>query len=381
LAIGNIHRPGTLTSAVVLSLGLGLTLLVALSLIDGNIREQLNRGLPGRTPSFFFMDIQNSQVADFDTFLAREAPDAKIERVPMMRGRVVRLNGTLASEVKAAENAAWVLEGDRGITYSETLPDGSVLVEGEWWPADYKGQPLVSMEAEVARGLNLKTGDTVTVNVAGRNLTARIANLRAVNWRSLGINFVFVFSPNTFAGAPHSFLATAAFPSGSASERELAILKNVANQFPTVTSLRVKDALDAISGAMDQLAFAIRGASGIALVSSVLVLAGALAAGQRGRIYDAVVLKTLGATRLRLLKAFVIEYALLGLATAIFGLVAGGLAAWFVLVRVMKLESFTWLWGPSLGAVSLALVVTVGLGLVGTWRVLGQKPASHLRAL
>jgi putative ABC transport system permease protein len=381
LAIGNIHRPDALTSAVVLSLGLGLTLLVALSLIDGNIREQLNRGLPGRTPSFFFMDIQNSQVADFDTFLAHEAPDAKIERVPMMRGRVVRLNGTLASEVKAAENAAWVLEGDRGITYSETLPDGSVLVEGEWWPADYKGPPLVSMEAEVARGLNLKTGDTVTVNVAGRNLTARIANLRAVNWRSLGINFVFVFSPNTFAGAPHSFLATAAFPSGSASERELAILKNVANQFPTVTSLRVKDALDAISGAMDQLAFAIRGASGIALVSSVLVLAGALAAGQRGRIYDAVVLKTLGATRLRLLKAFIIEYALLGLATAIFGLVAGGLAAWFVLVRVMKLESFTWLWGPSLGAVSLALVVTVGLGLVGTWRVLGQKPASHLRAL
>jgi putative ABC transport system permease protein len=299
----------------------------------------------------------------------------------MMRGRVVRLNGTLASEVKAAENAAWVLEGDRGITYSESLPDGSTLLDGEWWPADYKGPLLVSMEAEVARGLGLKTGDSVTINVSGRNLTARIANLRTVNWRSFGINFVFVFSPNTFAGAPHSFLATAAFPSGSASERELAILKDVANRFPTITSLRVKDALDAISGAMDQLAFAIRGASGIALVSSILVLAGALAAGQRGRIYDAVVLKTLGATRRRLLKAFVIEYALLGLATAVFGLVAGGLAAWFVLIRVMKLESFTWLWGSALGAVGLALIVTVGLGLLGTWRVLGQKPAAHLRAL
>ncbi len=381
LAIGNIHRPGSLTSAVVLSLGLGLTLLVALSQIDGNIREQLTRGLPGRTPSFFFMDIQSSQVADFDAFLAREAPDAKIERVPMMRGRVLRLNDVLASEVKAAENAAWVLEGDRGITYSNTLPDGSALTEGQWWPTDYKGPPLVSMEAEVARGLTLRPGDTVTVNVSGRNITAKIANLRTVNWRSLGINFVFVFSPNTFAGAPHSFLATAAFPSGSASDRELAILKNAANQFPTITSLRVKDALDAISGAMDQLAFAIRGASTIALIASVLVLAGALAAGQRGRIYDAVVLKTLGATRTVLLKAFVIEYALLGLATAIFGLVAGGLAAWFVLVRIMKLESFTILWGPAAGSIGLALLVTVGLGLVGTWRILGQKPASHLRAL
>jgi putative ABC transport system permease protein len=283
--------------------------------------------------------------------------------------------------VKAAENAAWVLEGDRGITYSKTLPDGSALTEGQWWPTDYKGPPLVSMEAEVARGLTLRPGDTVTVNVSGRNITAKIANLRTVNWRSLGINFVFVFSPNTFAGAPHSFLATAAFPSGSASDRELAILKNAANQFPTITSLRVKDALDAISGAMDQLAFAIRGASTIALIASVLVLAGALAAGQRGRIYDAVVLKTLGATRTVLLKAFVIEYALLGLATAIFGLVAGGLAAWFVLVRIMKLESFTILWGPAAGSIGLALLVTVGLGLVGTWRILGQKPASHLRAL
>ena len=381
IAIANIHRPGSLTSAVVLSLGLGLTLLVALSLIDGNLRDQLTRGLPGRTPSFFFMDIQNSQVADFESFLGRQAPDAKIERVPMMRGRVVRVNGLLASEIKAAESAAWVLEGDRGITYSQSMPDGSVLTDGEWWAADYKGPPLVSMEAEVARGLDLKVGDSVTVNVGGRNITARIANLRAVNWRSLGINFVFVFSPNTFAGAPHSFLATAAFPNGNASDRELLLLKDVAARFPTVTSLRVKDALDAISGAMDQLAFAVRGASGIALIASILVLSGALAAGQRGRIYDAVVLKTLGATRRRLLKAFVIEYALLGLATALFGLAAGSLAAWFVLIKVMKLDSFLWLWGPALGAIGLALLVTVGLGLLGTWRVLGQKPASYLRTL
>ena len=381
LAIANIHRPGALTSAVVLSLGLGLTLLVALSLIDGNLRDQLTRGLPGRTPSFFFMDIQNSQVTDFESFLAREAPDAKIERVPMMRGRVVRLNGVLASEVKAAENAAWVLEGDRGITYSENLPDGSTLLEGTWWARDYQGPPLVSMEAEVARGLDLKLGDSVTINVAGRNITAKIANLRAVNWRSLGINFVFVFSPNTFAGAPHSFLATAAFPSGNAGERELALLRDVATRYPTITSLRVKDALDAISGAMDQLAFAVRGASGIALIASILVLSGALAAGQRGRIYDAVVLKTLGATRLRLLKAFVIEYALLGFATALFGLVAGSLAAWFVLIKVMKLDAFLWLLGPALSAIGLALFFTVGLGLLGTWRVLGQKPASYLRTL
>jgi putative ABC transport system permease protein len=327
------------------------------------------------------MDVQSSQAADFDAFLASHAPDAKIDRVPMMRGRVVRLNGALPDETKAAENVQWVLEGDRGISYSTDVPDGSTVVEGAWWPKDYAGPPLVSMEAEVAHGLGLRLGDAVTVNVAGRNVTAKIANLRAVNWRSLGINFVFVFSPNTFAAAPHSFLATATFEGRADEKRELSLLRDVATQFPTVTSLRVKDALDAIAGAMNQLAFAVRSASAIALAASVLVLAGALAAGQRSRIYDAVVLKTLGATRGRLLKTLVIEYALLGLATALFGLVAGSLAAWFVLVRIMRLDAFLWLWAPAGSAVLVALAVTVGLGLVGTWRVLGQKPAAHLRAL
>ena len=381
LAIANIHRPGSLTSAVVLSLGLGLTLLVALTLIDGNIRDQLTRGLPGKTPSFFFMDVQNSQIAEFDSFLASHAPDAKIDRVPMMRGRVTRLNGVLASEVRATENAQWVLEGDRGISYAASVPEGSVVTEGTWWAPDYAGPPLVSMEAEVARGLGLRLGDNITVNVAGRNLTAQIANLRGVNWRSLGINFVFVFSPNTFAAAPYSFLATATFPAGGDSARELILLRDVATAFPTVTSLRVKDALDAIAGAMNQLAFAVRGASGIALAAAILVLSGALAAGQRSRIYDAVVLKTLGATRRRLLTALVIEYALLGLATALFGLAAGSLAAWFVLERVMHFDTFVWLWGAAASAIVVALLVTVGLGLLGTWRVLGQKPAAHLRDL
>ena len=143
---------------------MGLTLLVALTLIEGNIRDQLTRGLPGKTPSFFFMDVQSSQLPEFDAFLAAHAPEAKIERVPMMRGRVVRLNGVLASEVRVAENVQWVLEGDRGISYSDNIPDGSVVVEGAWWPHDYAGPPLVSLEAEAARGLGLKVGDTITVD-------------------------------------------------------------------------------------------------------------------------------------------------------------------------------------------------------------------------
>ena len=381
LALSNIHRPGSLTPSVIMSLGLGLALLVTLAMIDGNLQIQISKTVPEQAPSFFFIDIPNAQSIKFDQFIKTQAPEAQLDRVPMMRGRLVRLNDVPAEQIRASAEAAWVLEGDRGITFSETLPAGSNLVVGEWWSADYSGPPLVSIEAASAAGLGLKIGDVITVNVLGRNISAKIANLRRVNWRALGINFVFVFSPNTFAGAPYMNLATATFPKGSGSDQEMALLKAAAVEFPSVTSVRVKDALDAVNEVMGQLAYAIRAASSIALIASVLVLAGALAAGREARTYDLVVLKTLGATRWRLIYALVAEYALLGLITSVLGVVAGGFAAKLVLTQLMKLEGFDWLWGSALGATLFALMITIGLGLLATWTILGQKPARYLRSL
>jgi len=380
LALANIHRPGALTPSLVLSLGLGITLLVTLSLIDSNLTKQLTQSLPERAPSFFFLDIPNQQADAFEGFLKDQAKDARIERVPMMRGRLVTLGGRPVSEVKAPEDIAWVLEGDRGITYAKALPEGSRLVQGEWWPEDYRGKPLVSFDGKIAEGLGLKLGDEITVNVLGRNVTATIANLREVEWRSLGINFVMVFSPNTFAGAPHTHLATVTFPNGSDAATDARILRSSAQAYPMVSSVRVKDALEAVNDVVSQLVMAIRGASSIALLASLLVLAGALAAGHRARLYDAVVLKTLGATRSRLLTAYALEYGLLGLATAVFGLLAGGIASYFIITRLMNL-SFSLDLSGALVASALAVLVTVGLGLLGTWRILSQKPAQYLRNL
>ena len=380
LAIANIHRPGALTPTVVLSLGLGLALLVSLTLIDGNIRAQLDRTVPGQTPSFFFIDIQNAEAQDFRSFLEKKAGSGKLEFVPMMRGRIVRVGDTPVDKVKPSDKAAWVLQGDRGITFASSMPSGSTLVKGAWWAGDYEGKPLVSLEDDIASGLGLKVGDTITVNVLGRDVTATIANMRKVDWRKFGINFVLVFSPNAFAGAPYSDLATVTFPKAGDGPRELALLREVAEAFPSVTSIRVKDALEAVSGVVGQLATAIRGAASVALIASVLVLAGALAAGQEARLYDAVVLKTLGATRARLLMAFVLEYGIIGLATAIFGVLAGGAAAYGVVAKLMSLD-FVWLWPQALIAAFGALALTVVLGLAGTWRILGRKPAPYLRNL
>lgn len=379
MAVGNIHRPGALTGPVVLSLGLGLALLVGLSLIDVNLRTQLTGTLARQAPNFFFLDIQSRDRQAFTDLVAQRAPGGVIEAVPMLRGRIVALNGTDVSKVTVAPEGKWVLNGDRGVTYSEALPANARLQDGQWWPRGYDGEPLVSFSAEEAGQLGLKRGDTVTVNVLGRPVTARIANLRAVEWDRMSINFVMVFSPNTFKGAPHAWLATITKPSMTPSE-ERELMRVAAAEYPAVTSVRVKDALDTVAELTGRLANAIRAAAAIALVTSILVLAGALAAGNRARLHDAVVLKTLGATRSMLIRTYVLEYGLLGVSTALFAALSGGFSAWYVVSRIMKLPFA--LDGLTL-AVTLAvgLSITVGIGLAGTWRILGQRAAPHLREL
>ncbi len=379
LAVANIHRPGALTPSVVLSLGLGLSVLVTITQIDGNLRRQFAAALPDRAPSFYFLDIPANSADAFTTYLRQQVPDGTIERVPMLRGRIVAAKGVPAEELKPTPDAEWVLQSDRGISYTDTIPKGSRVVEGTWWGEDAAGPPQVSMEKRIADGLGLRVGDDITVNVLGRNISARITNLRTVDWQSLGINFVLVFTPNTFRGAPHTHIATLT-EANPTDAGDAAIIREVAGRYPMVTSIRVREALDTVGAVVNNLILAMRGASLITLVAALLVLGGALAAGHRQRVYDAVILKTLGATRLRLVGAYALEYLLIGLATAVVGILAGSVAAWLIVTRLMML-SFVWQGASALAVAAAALVVTVGLGLAGTWTALNQKPARILRSL
>jgi putative ABC transport system permease protein len=380
LAIANLHRPGALTPTVVLSLGLGLALLVTVTLIDGNLRRQFQAALPERAPAFYFIDIQQNDAERFDAAVAAQAPGGKLERVPMLRGRIVAVNDVRAENMNPSAQSAWALQGDRGITYAAAPPEGSRVVAGNWWAADYAGPPLVSLEKRIADGIGVKVGDKLTVNVLGRNITAEVANLRMLDWQSLGINFVLVFSPNAFRGAPHTSIATFAYPNGSSTEEELGLVKALAVQFPAITVVRVKEALETVGVLVTNLVVAVRSASLLSILSAILVLAGALSASHRHRVYEAVILKTLGATRGRLIAAYGAEYLALGAATATFGVAAGSLAAWFVVTEIMNLR-FVWLPGPAIAAAAGAVALTVALGLAGTLRALGQKAAPVLRNL
>jgi putative ABC transport system permease protein len=380
LAIGNIHRAGALTPSVVLSLGLGLALLVTVIEIDGNLHREFSAALPEHAPSFFFLDIPAADADRFGAFAQQQEPGSTLEQVPMLRGRIVAANGVKADDLHPAAESRWVLQGDRGITYANAVPAGSRIVAGQWWSADYSGEPLVSLESRTAADFGLKVGDSITVNVLGRTITARIANLRTVDWENLGINFVMVFSSGAFAGAPHADIATLTFADGGTTAQETAFIKALADAFPTVSAVRVKDALDAVDALISKLVLALRGASSITLIAAALVLGGALAASQRFRIYDAVVLKTFGATRPWLTAAYALEYLFIGATAAVFGVSAGSFAAALVVTRVMEF-SFVWVAGPAIASALAALLVTVVLGLAGTFSALGRKPAEVLRNL
>jgi putative ABC transport system permease protein len=380
LALANVHRPGALTPSVVLSLGLGLVLLVTLTLIDASIRRQLTNELPTKAPSFFFLDIPSAERDAFAALIRDKAPGATLESVPMLRGSFSSIKGKPIDEVSVDPEYRWALRGDRGVTFADEVPEGSRVAEGEWWTPGHTGDVLVSFDQRLGKALGLAVGDEISVNVLGRDIHAKVANFREIAWETLGINFFMVFSPNAFAGAPYMNLATVSFPDGGTDAQEFALMREATRAFPAITAIRVKDALTSITTVVENLAFAIRVASGVTLLASVLVLAGALAAGHRRRVYEAVVLKTLGATRGRLVRAFAAEYALLGLVTAVFGLVVGSLAAWGVTTEIMRIDFAFDPLGAGTAALA-ALVLTVALGLIGTWRVLGEKPARHLRNL
>jgi putative ABC transport system permease protein len=374
LALANMHRPGSPTPGIVLSLGLGLTVLVLIAQVQGNFARQLADQLPQMAPSFFFIDIQPDQIAAFDALVEKHPGVGEVRQVPSLRGRIVRLNGAPVDQVEIAPDARWAIGSDRGLTYTGPMPPGTRLVAGEWWPEKYAGPPLVSFDAQIAKGMGLGVGDTITINVLGREMEARIANLRAIDWTSLGINFTLTFGPGMLEGAPQTWIATAQVEGAD----EDALERAVTAAFPNVSSIRVKRALATAQQTVAGIATAARVTAAITLVAGTLVLAGAILATQRRRTYDAVVLKVLGARRRDIMRALLTEFALTGAAAATVAAIIGTACAALLIGTYMRIE-FVVLPGKLAATIAGAALAVALLGLAGTWRALGQKAAPLLR--
>lgn len=374
LALSNLTRPGSATAGVVVALGLGLTLLATVTLLDRTIVAQVSDALPQTAPSFYFIDIQPADAVAFDDTIKRFASAQDYRRTPMIRGRIVALNGVPAKNASVAANARWALNGDRGITYAATPPNGTEIVSGKWWPANYAGPTLISFDAELAKGMGLKLGDTLTLNVLGREIAGQIANLRDVNFATGRQNFILILSPGLIDKAPHSFLATVRV----ALKDEEPLYRAVTDRFRSVSAVRVRDAIAQVNAILQQLGFGVRAASLVTILAGLLVLAGAIAAGQRARLYDATILKVLGATRAQIALVYAMEYGTLGALAGIVALAAGTAAAWVVakeifdvaLVFDVRAVLFTIAGG---GGAALSF------GLVSALVALATKPAGRLR--
>jgi len=375
LALANLHRPGAETDRLVVALGLGFSLFVALAAIDTSLSAELAGAAPAKAPRFFAVDLQPTDAARFRAAVTAFAPGARIEAVPSLRGSITAVKGVPVTRMRIPEGA-WVLRGDRTLTWSATVPPRNDVVAGRWWPRDYRGSPLVSIEDRAAAALGLHVGDAITVSVLGVDVPARIAALRRIDWGTLGLNFAIVFSPGYIEEAPHALLASVQAPP----DRDGPIARSVASSLPSVTMIRVGDVIGQVGAVLAQVAVAIRVAAGVTVAAGIAVLVGAVAASGRARRYNSVILRLLGGSGAQVLGAQAIEWALLALLLAAVALGVGTLAGWYVVTKVLAIG-----WSPSWAAIGLtlaaAMATTITVGLAGSLPALRARPAAALRSL
>lgn len=386
MALGNLHRPGAQTAALVVALGFALAAFVLLAAIQTSIDANIAQRIPERAPDYFVLDVpRGAGIETFDKLVSTAAPRAEVRLVPSMRGAILAYGPaeqmTQVADLKTIPDAAWALRGDRGLTYADTVPEGNVLSEGTWWPKGYAGEPLVSVDADFAEAIGLKLGDRLTISLLGTERSARVASFRRIDWTSFGFNYVLVFSPNTLADAPHTYAATItlAAPEKRAAVRR-AILSGLVKALPESSVIEVGPVLGQARTLLGQMGTAVFAAASVAILAGMAVLAGAIAAARAARQYDSVILRVLGASRGQLLALLLAEYALLCAVLAAVALALGLGAGWLVIVQLFE---FTWSpdWGRVLGVLAGGAGLVMVLAVAGSLSVLRTRPAEALRAL
>lgn len=373
LALANIKRPGTPAIGIIFSLGLGLTALVMIALVQSNLNDMVSENIPKDAPAFFLLDIQPDQVKKLESLLGK-TPQLRIDRSPTLRGRITKIAGTPVAEARVSPDVQWAIRGDRFLSYSARIPAGTEISSGQWWPENHRGKPQISLTADLAEGFGVSLGDTLTVNILGRDVTAEISNLRDVDWSTLKLNFAILFSPGVLENAPQTHIAALHLPPGAEEKTYRQVTENFAN----VSVISTGEVLKNVSRTLGRIGGIFKGIAAIALFTGFLVLAGAVSADQHRRIQDAVIYKVCGATRGDILKTFAAEFILLGLTAGAISALAGSLAALALLKGPLDAPFNL---HPEVIAMTLlaGIALTLFFGLLGTWRALGKKPAVFLR--
>jgi putative ABC transport system permease protein len=380
-ALANLHRPGASTAALVTALGFGLSAFVLLAGVQTSLEGNISRSVPERAPDYFVLDVPRAGAGEFEAMVRRQAPEATIQTVPTLRGAILAYGPkdamTRVSTLEELPEGAWALRGERGLTYAEEVPQGNTLTDGEWWPQNYSGEPLVSVDENLAEAAGLAVGDYLTIGLLGVERTARIASLRRIDWESLGFNYVLVFSPNALQDAPHNLAATVDLPEGQAAG---SLLRDLVAAFPASSVIEVGPLLTQARDILDQVSLAILAAASVAVLAGIAVLLGAIAAARAARLYDSVILRVLGASRRQLLLLQLAEFGALAFVLALVALGLGSLLAWLVIVQMFE---FDWLpdWPRILGVLGTGVALVLAFALGASLPLLRARPAQALRTL
>ena len=384
MGLANLHRPGAQTGRLVTALGFGLATFVLLAVVETSLDANIAARVPAKAPDYFVMDLAPDRLPAFTTLVTTSSPGAHIRTVPALRGAILAYGPkdhmTRVADLPDISDDTWQLKGERGLTFSAEVPEGNALTKGEWWPANYSGEPLVSLDAKLADRLGLHLGDFITISLLGVERSARIASFRRIDWDSFGFNYVLVFSPNALADAPHKLTATISLPHEAGKSAKPMLLRALTRGFPTISVVEVGPLLTDARALLSQMSTAILAAASVAVLAGVAVLLGAIAAARASRLYDNTILRVLGASRGQLLAVQLAEYGTLAAVLAMVALALGSGLGWLIIVQLFHFD-FLPDWLRVAQVLGAGLALTLGFALAGSIPLLRAKPAEALREL
>lgn len=378
IALANLAGPRSAARTAAPAIGLGVALLASVVLIQSSLLRQIAIVAPETAPALVFTQVPGERAAEFDAAVAQGYGRAlKPEfylRAPALTGRIIAVRGEPVDREKIPRGARWAYDNDIGVSALGPEPPNAGITAGQWWPANHAGPPMVALTKDPAEGGSVKIGDTITLSILGREIDAKVAVIRDVDFGSFGAGFSVILSPDAIEGALPRQLAIAK----ASREEEARIVRALGGRFPEVNVISVREQLEAATDLFDRVALAVRGAAGVALMAALLVLAGAIAARAQERTREAATLKVLGASRAQVLTAYVIEYGLVGLIAGAAGVGLGYAAAWPVVTQVFEAKwSVDWA-GVAVLLAGASAMAGVG-GLIASFQALSKRPATALR--
>lgn len=377
LALGNLHRAGNTTGTVVLAIGVSLTVLIALTLTEANFQSKISRVAEAEAPTLFMIDVQPHQTEPLRKLLAKMPGAQEIMVFPMVRGRIVELNGETVEPDDVKEDVRWAIRGDRGLSYSAAPPENANITIGQWWPQDYSGKPLVSVDERFIDGMSLQLGDTITLDILGERLVATVASARRMDYSTFQLNFALMLSPGVIDDYPQTYLSTVHLDTDAKATAQA--VRTISEHFPNITTIQTTEAVERVRELLGHIATALTVTVLVSLLAGLLVLSSALSAMLSYRLYDTAVLKVLGARQRDILKAYTTEWMLLALITVVIAACIGTFGAWLILQRFPGDNAFMFM--PHITFITALICISIiwVVGYVGNRQVFRLRPAGLLR--